>query len=163
MFETTKRNKEIELNWRRKVNLYSKTNPELYKQLALYIENKQIDVEKLIGNKIKEKKISGRTANNIILNILADKFPNIIGGAADVASSTKTFLEEEGFFGAENRRGRNIAFGVREHAMAAIANGISLYTGFKVFVSACLIFLLSSPALRMSAIMKQPVFIFLYS
>ena len=159
--ETTKRNKEIELNWRRKVNLYSKTNPELYKQLALYIENKQIDVEKLIGNKIKEKKISGRTANNIILNILADKFPNIIGGAADVASSTKTFLEEEGFFGAENRRGRNIAFGVREHAMAAIANGISLYTGFKVFVSTYLVF--SSyllPALRMSAIMKQPVLYF---
>lgn len=159
--ETTKRNKEIELNWRRKVNLYSKTNPELYKQLALYIENKQIDVEKLIGNKIKEKKISGRTANNIILNILADKFPNIIGGAADVASSTKTFLEEEGFFGAENRRGRNIAFGVREHSMAAIANGISLYTGFKVFVSTYLVF--SSyllPALRMSAIMKQPVLYF---
>lgn len=159
--ETTKRNKEIELNWRRKVNLYSKTNPELYKQLALYIENKQIDIEKLVGNKIKEKKISGRNANNIILNILADKLPNIIGGAADVASSTKTVIEGEDIFSAENRRGRNIAFGIREHAMAAIANGISLYTGFKVFVSTYLVF--SSyllPALRMSAIMKQPILYF---
>ncbi|MDD4110109.1 MAG: transketolase [Clostridia bacterium] len=159
--ETTKENKEIEMNWRRKVNLYSKTNPELYKQLALYIENKQIDVEKIVGNKIKDKKISGRNANNIILNILADKFPNIIGGAADVASSTKTIIEGDGIFGEKNRRGRNIAFGVREHAMSAIANGISLYSGFKVFVSTYLVF--SSyllPALRMSAMMKQPILYF---
>lgn len=160
--ETTKKNKEIEMNWRRKVNLYSKTNPELYKQLELFIDsNKPISVEKVVGNKIKDKKISGRNANNIILNILADKYPNFVGGSADLASSTKAYIEGDGVFSPSNRRSRNIAFGVREHAMAAIANGISLYAGLKVFVSTFLVF--SSyllPALRMSSVMKQPVLYF---
>lgn len=158
----TKRNKEIEMNWRKKVNLYSKTNPELYKKLILFIDmTKQIDVEKIIGNKIKDKKISGRNANNIILNILAEKFPNIIGGSADLAISTKALIENDSIYSATNHRGRNIAFGVREHAMAGIANGISLYSGLKVFVSTFLVF--SSyllPALRMSAMMKQPILYF---
>lgn len=157
----TKRNYEIEMNWRRKVNLYSKTNPELYKQLSQFLEKKTIDVEKIVGNKIKEKKISGRDANHKILNILAEKYPNIVGGSADLASSTQAFIEEGDLYSPENRRGRNIAFGVREHAMGAIANGISLYAGLRVFVSTYFSFsnyLL--PAIRLSAIMHQPVLYF---
>ncbi len=157
----TKRNYEIEMNWRRKVNLYSKTNPELYKQLSQFLDKKTIDVEKIVGNKIKEKKISGRDANHKILNILAEKYPNIIGGSADLASSTQAFIEEGDLYSPENRRGRNIAFGVREHAMGAIANGISLYAGLRVFVSTYFSFsnyLL--PAIRLSAIMHQPVLYF---
>lgn len=157
----TKRNYEIEMNWRRKVNLYSKTNPELYKQLSQFLDKKTIDVEKIVGNKIKEKKISGRDANHKILNILAEKYPNIVGGSADLASSTHAFIEEGDLYSPENRRGRNIAFGVREHAMGAIANGISLYAGLRVFVSTYFSFsnyLL--PAIRLSAIMHQPVLYF---
>jgi transketolase len=159
--ETAKKNKEIEMNWRRKVNLYSKTNPELYKQLSVFIESKPVDVEKLLGNKIKEKRMSGRNANNIILNVLAERYPNLVGGTADVAISTKSYIGENDVYSPQNRRGRNIMFGVREHAMAAIANGISLYAGLKVFVSSFLAF--SSyllPALRMSAMMKQPILYF---
>lgn len=157
----TKRNYEIEMNWRRKVNLYSKTNPELYKQLSQFLDKKTIDVEKIVGNKIKEKKISGRDANHKILNILAEKYPNIVGGSADLASSTQAFIEEGDLYSPENRRGRNIAFGVREHAMGAIAKGISLYAGLRVFVSTYFSFsnyLL--PAIRLSAIMHQPVLYF---
>lgn len=157
----TKRNYEIEMNWRRKVNLYSKTNPELYKQLSQFLDKKTIDVEKIVGNKIKEKKISGRDANHKILNILAEKYPNIVGGSADLAASTQAFIEEGDLYSPENRRGRNIAFGVREHAMGAIANGISLYAGLRVFVSTYFSFsnyLL--PAIRLSAIMHQPVLYF---
>lgn len=157
----TKRNYEIEMNWRRKVNLYSKTNPELYKQLSQFLDKKTIDVEKIVGNKIKEKKISGRDANHKILNILAEKYPNIVGGSADLASSTQAFIEEGDLYSPENRRGRNIAFGVREHAMGAIANGISLYARLRVFVSTYFSFsnyLL--PAIRLSAIMHQPVLYF---
>ena len=58
-----------------------------------------------------------------------EKYPNIVGGSADLASSTQAFIEEGDLYSPENRRGRNIAFGVREHAMGAIANGISLYAG----------------------------------
>ena len=158
---TADKNFQTEMNWRRKVNLYSKTNPELYKQLSAFLETKPVDVEKIVGNKIKEKKISGRTANHIILNLLAEKYPNIVGGTADVASSTKSYIEDGGEYSKDFRRGRNIYFGVREHAMSAIANGISLYAGLKVFVST--FFSFSNylfPALRMSAIMKQPILYF---
>lgn len=158
---TADKNFQTEMNWRKKVNLYSKTNPELYKQLSAFLETKPVDVEKIVGNKIKEKKISGRTANHIILNLLAEKYPNIVGGTADVASSTKSYIEDGGEYSKDFRRGRNICFGVREHAMSAIANGISLYAGLKVFVST--FFSFSNylfPALRMSAIMKQPILYF---
>lgn len=158
---TADKNFQTEMNWRRKVNLYSKTNPELYKQLSAFLETKPVDVEKIVGNKIKEKKISGRTANHIILNLLAEKYPNIVGGTADVASSTKSYIEDGGEYSKDFRRGRNICFGVREHAMSAIANGISLYAGLKIFVST--FFSFSNylfPALRMSAIMKQPILYF---
>ncbi len=159
--QTIDRNYEIEMNWRRKVNLYSKTNPELFKQLSAFLYTKQIDVEKIVGNKIKDKKISGREANNKILNLVAEKLPNIVGGTADVALSTKSYIKDGGEYSKDFRRGRNICFGVREHAMAGIANGISLYAGLKVFVST--FFSFSNylfPALRMSAIMKQPILYF---
>ena len=158
---STEKNYEREMNWRKKVNLYSKTNPELYKQLSQFLDRKNIDIDKLVGNKIKETKISGRKANNIILNLIAEKLPNLVGGTADVATSTKCYITQGGNFNYQNRRGRNILFGVREHAMAGIANGISLYAGLRVFVATFLSFsnyLL--PALRMSAIMKQPIMYF---
>lgn len=158
---TTRKNYEIEMDWRRKVNLYSKTNPELYKQLSQFLDKKTIDVEKIVGNKIKEKRISGREANHKVLNILAEKYPNIIGGCADLASSTKAVIDEGDVYSPENRRGRNIAFGVREHAMGAIANGLNLYAGLRVYVSTYLSFsnyLL--PALRLAAMMNQPILYF---
>lgn len=152
------RNEKIEMDWRKKVNLYSKTNPELYKKLAVFIDSKFYDVEKLVGTKIKDKKISGRNANSIILNLLADKYPNIVGGTADVACSTRAYIGDDDDYSPTNRRGRNIKFGIREHAMAAIANGISLYAGLKVFVSTFLSFSnYMIPAIRLSAMMKQPV------
>lgn len=159
---TTKKNYEIEMDWRRKVNLYSKTNPELYKQLSQFLDKKIIDVDKIVGNKIKDKRISGREANRKILNLLAERYPNIVGGSADLASSTKAIIDDGDIYSPENRRGRNIAFGAREHAMGAIANGINLYAGLRVFVSTYLSFsnyLL--PSLRLSAMMHQPILYFL--
>ena len=156
--ETKKRNDEKEMDWRKKVNLYSKTNPELYKQLSAFIDVKPIDVEKIVGNKIKDKKISGRNANALILNLIADKYPNIVGGTADVGPSTRAVIGIDDYYSPENRRGRNIHFGIREHAMGAIANGMILYAGLKVFVSTFFVFSnYMLPAIRMSAMMKLPV------
>ena len=156
--QTKIQNEEKEMDWRKKVNLYSKTNPELYKQLSAFTESKITDVEKLVGNKIKDKKISGRDANHLILNLLAERYPNFITGSADLSFSTKTIIDNDEIFSSENRRGRNILFGVREHAMAAIANGLCMYAGFKVQVSTFLAFSnFMLPAIRMSAMMNQPV------
>lgn len=152
------RNEAIEMDWRKKVNLYSKTNPELYKKLAVFIESKFYDIEKLVGTKIKDKKISGRNANSLILNLIAEKYPNFIGGSADLSHATRAYIGDDDFYSPQNRRGRNIHFGVREHAMASIANGLSLYAGLKVFVSTFLSFSnYMLPAIRLSAMMKQPI------
>ena len=89
------------------------------------------------------------------MNEIADKLYQIVGGTADVTHSTGVLIENGGYYNTGNRRGRNIHFGVREHAMAAICNGISLYEDFIPF---CATFLAFSnymlPAIRMSALMK---------
>ena len=159
--KSNEKNENIEMDWRKKLNLYSKTNPELYKQLSVFIDDKNLDVERLVGNKLKDKKYSGRYANNLILNMIAEKIPNLVGGSADLVSSTYAEIGKDDFYSAENRRGRNIKFGVREHAMGAIANGIALYAGLKVFASTFLSFSnYMLPAIRMSALMNLPVLYF---
>ena len=98
-----------------------------------------------------------RNQNNKILNFYATSTPFMIGGSADLSSSTKTYLENMDNFTSANRSGKNILFGVREHAMGCIANGIAL-TGLKVFTSTFLSFSdYMKPAIRMSALMKLPV------
>ncbi|MFP4363312.1 MAG: transketolase [Spirochaetia bacterium] len=106
-----------------------------------------------IGESIATRKAGGK-----VLNSLAEALPNLIGGSADLASSNKTLLEKGGSFSAKNRRGRNIHYGVREHAMAAITNGIALHGGLLPFASTFLIFSdYLRPSLRLSALMKLPV------
>ncbi len=99
-----------------------------------------------------------RATSGVCLNRLADRLPNLIGGSADLAPSTKTVLNGKPWFSAEQYDGSNIHFGVREHAMAAAANGIALYGGLRPF---CATFFVFSDylrgALRLSAIMKAPV------
>lgn len=155
------RNLAIEIEWRKKLVLYSKTNPELFRKMFDYTDEKEHDIEKIIGNKIKDKKLSGRAANAKILNLLAEKIPSLVGGTADLAASTLAKIDDGEIYSATCRRGRNILFGIREHAMAAICNGIRLYAKFKVFCST--FFTFSNyliPALRMSALMKQQIFYF---
>ena len=102
--------------------------------------------------------LSMRDMNGVILNELAEKFAQIVGGTADLAPSTKAYLKDGGDYLAGNKRGRNLHFGVREHAMAAICNGISLYEDFLPFDATFLSFSnYMLPALRMRAMMGLPV------
>ncbi len=98
-----------------------------------------------------------RVTNGKILEKIADEIPYLIGGSADLASSTKTNLNKYPTITSENYNGRNIAFGVREHAMGAILNGLAL-TGFRSFGSTFLSFSdYLKPAMRMSSLMNLPV------
>ncbi len=98
-----------------------------------------------------------RITGEKILNFLAKRNPFLIGGSADVASSTKTYLEDLKDFSFQNRLGRNIRFGVREHAMGAILNGLSL-SGLRPFGSTFLAFSdYLKPAIRMAALQNLPV------
>lgn len=87
-------------------------------------------MEKIVRSAYKWEGNSGREMNKIVLNELANKLQQIIGGTADVTHSTCAYIEDGGNYNIGNRRGRNIHFGVREHAMGAIINGISLYEDF---------------------------------
>lgn len=103
--------------------------------------------------------LATRDSNGQVLNLLAKNYPWLLGGAADLAPSTKTHLKFEGAgdFEAENYSGRNFHFGIREHAMGSILNGLSLSkvrpfgSGFFIFSDYC------RPTIRLSALMELPV------
>jgi len=98
-----------------------------------------------------------RTTSGKVLNEIAKQNPFLIGGSADLFTSCKTYLNDMGDFGRENYLGRNIWFGVREHAMGAIMNGLAL-SGLRPFVSTFLTFSdYLKPAIRMSALMDLSV------
>lgn len=102
--------------------------------------------------------LATRLASGEILNKIAARIPNLLGGSADLAPSTKTLLSGEGDFSKENYRGRNLHFGVREHAMGAISNGLALYGGLMPFCGTFLIFSdYMKPAIRLAALMRLKV------
>lgn len=111
---------------------------------------------------ISGEKIATRKASGELLNAIADYLPNLIGGSADLAPSTDTILEKYKSFSAANRNGRNFHFGIREHAMGAVLNGIAIS---KLFIPYGATFLVFSdymrPPIRLAAIMKiRPIFIY---
>ena len=104
------------------------------------------------------KAVSTREASGRVMNAIASAIPNLIGGSADLAPSTLTILNDEGHIGPGNFDGRNLHFGVREHAMGAVANGIAVHGGAIPYASTFLIFSdYLRPALRLSALMEQQV------
>lgn len=101
--------------------------------------------------------MSTRESCGKVLNFLKGDIPNLIGGSADLAPSTKAYFNGEPYFSADDD-GRNIHFGIREHAMGAICNGIQLYGVFKAFCSTFFVFSdYLRPSLRMSSIMGLDV------
>jgi transketolase len=105
------------------------------------------------------KGIAGRDASGRVLNVLAQNVPWLLGGAADLGPSTRTILNFDGAgdFQPDNRGGRNLHFGIREHAMAAVLNGMSL-SKLRPFGATFAIFSdYARPALRLSALMELPV------
>lgn len=99
-----------------------------------------------------------RNSSGEILNLIAEHVPNLVGGSADLAPSNKTFLKGKGEYSPENRLGPNFHFGVREHAMGSILNGMALHGGLRVYGGTFLIFSdYMRPAIRLAALMNQPV------
>ncbi len=102
--------------------------------------------------------LATRVASGKVLNALATAIPELIGGSADLAPSTNTYLKGLGDFSKENPAGRNLHFGVREHAMGGLLNGMALYGGMRVYGATFLVFSdYMRPAVRLAALMKLPV------
>jgi transketolase len=106
--------------------------------------------------------MASRKASGKVLNSIADKIFNLIGGSADLTGSNNTNLEGKGVFSAANRCGRNLHYGVREHAMAAAMNGMALHGGVIPFGGTFLVFSdYNKPAIRIAALSKIPtLFVF---
>lgn len=154
------RTKENYSKWFMEYETYKETHTEEeIESLDTIIKNEDIvlQLDKVVDtSKIFEDKTL-RDINYQIMNVISAFIPNFIGGSADLVSSTKTYLKKQGDFTKENYAGKNIAFGVREHAMGGILNGMAL-SNLRVFGSTFLAFSnYMLPAIRMSAMMNLPV------
>lgn len=107
---------------------------------------------------VPEKAEATRNLSGRLINIMKDVLPNLFGGAADLAPSTKTYMNDMGDYSKENPTGRNVHFGIRELAMAAIGNGIALHGGLRPYVSTFFVFSdYVKPMARLSALMGLPL------
>lgn len=159
--ESSRRGKLNHEKWNQNLAVYATSNPELYRQFVNFFDRKKIDLDKLSRNVYKWEGLSGRELNKKILNEISEKLIQIVGGTADLMHSSCAYIENGGNYNAGNRRGRNIHFGVREHAMGAIVNGISLYEDFLPFCSTFLAFSnYMLPSIRMAAMMKLNIMYF---
>ena len=105
-----------------------------------------------------EGSMATRASSGEVLNRLAKRIPNLIGGSADLAPSNKSNMKGRGDFSAEDRTGSNLHFGVREHAMAAICNGIYLHGGLRPYCATFFVFSdYMKNAMRIAALMKLPI------
>lgn len=157
-FRSVRYNKIFLEKWKRMYCLYAQTHPDLCKQFESFIEDKEIDVTKLLKQDVLSEDMSTRDANKLILKEIMAKLPRFVGGTADLAPSVKVYVKEYGDYSVKNYKGRNIHFGIREHAMGAICNGLSLYLESPVFCSTFLSFSnYMIPPIRMSALMNVPV------
>ncbi len=162
-FRTIRYNKIQLEKWKRMYCLYEQTHPDLCKQFEAFIEDKEIDFSKLLKPDFLQEPLSGREANQAILKEIMAKCPRFVGGTADLAPSVKAYVKSAGDYSAKNYTGKNIHFGIREHAMGAISNGLCLYLKSPVF---CATFMSFSnymmPSIRMSALMNIPT-MFMFS
>lgn len=157
------RGKQANAEWNKLFAEYEKAYPDLAKQYKAQMSGETPDLYELIGNLTWEKPLATRQTSSIVLNKLAQAIPQFMGGSADLGPSNLTEMKNTdeitfGEFSAENPAGRNIHFGIREHAMAAIANGMQLHGGIQAYCATFFIFTdYCKNAMRLSALMNIPV------
>ena len=157
--EVLKEKEKVEKKWNKQFEEYKIKHKDLYLKLQSFL-NMEKPVELLNSDILYNfsEDISTREASGKILNKISKKMSNLFGGSADLAPSNKCVMENFEYFSHNTKFGANIHFGVREHAMAAIANGLFLYGGIKPFISTFFVFSdYLKPALRLSALMKLGV------
>ncbi len=145
--------------WEANFAKWSGLHPELCSEWNRIMERKlPANLDQMLPTFELGSSIATRDAGGKIMNQLAVHLPELIGGSADLSPSTKTYLKECSDVSTGNYEGRNLHFGVREHAMGGILNGLAVHGGFRVFGSTFLVFVdYMRPAVRLAALMRQPV------
>ena len=156
--EIAKSHAKAEEEWKAMFAEYAKKYPELAALYDSYFANSTADMSDLFAKLRTEKPEASRISGGVVINEIASRMPNLLSGSADLTPSTKTNLVGVDWFSPQCRTGRNIHFGIREHAMAAICNGVALHGGLKIICSTFFVFSdYMKGAMRMSAIMGLPV------
>ncbi len=150
-----KKGAKAEAEWNEMMEGYKKEYPELYAEYKDWMSGKLPDLVNNADLWEFSKPDATRNTSGVVLNKLANIIPNIIGGSADLAPSNKSNMKGKGDYSAENRTGANLHFGIREHAMAAIVNGMKLHGGLIPYAATFFVFSdYMKNAMRMSALMK---------
>ena len=156
--KTQEKGQNLENKWNELWENYKNKNQEAAKELENSIKG-EISKEALdIPQFGSEKAIATRSASGTVLNHIAKYIPQLMGGSADLTPSNNTLPAGEESFSPENPKGRYIRYGVREHGMAAIMNGMALHGGVLPYSGTFFVFSdYMRPAMRMSALMEQQV------
>jgi len=159
----TGRGTQLEADWQKRWDGYRAAHPDLAAELERRIAGRLPEgwesALPLFGPKDAQ---ATRAASGKVLNAIAAKLPELIGGSADLTGSNNTEMKGGGVFSAASRAGRNFHFGIREHAMGAALNGIALHRGFIPFGGTFLIFSdYMRPAIRLAALTQlRPIYVF---
>jgi transketolase len=150
--------RELAERWRRDLAAWEQKNPAAAAVWRRHLADElPAAPEKLLPSFDPARPMATRAASGAVINALAPAMPQLIGGSADLAPSNMTWIKEAAAVKAGSYGGRNLHFGVREHAMAAVMNGILLHGGFRVFGGTFLVFLdYCRPAVRLAAMMGLP-------
>lgn len=152
---------EVEAAWNVMFAAYCEEYPEMEALWKQYHEGVSAGAEAVLADEsiwaANEKAEATRSLSGKMINRLKDFFPNLMGGSADLGPSNKTEMKDAGFFSKDNRKGRNMHFGVRELGMTAVANGMLLHGGLRTFVATFFVFSdYVKPMARLAALMKIP-------
>lgn len=154
-----RRNKELRqivCGWNEKFEKYRKENPDLARLWDEFMSgNISQEIENVLPDFKDAKPMATRNASGEVLQKIADVVKNLIGGAADLAPSTKTLLKRYPSIGPKNFKGRNLHFGVREHGMGGIINGMALHGGIIPYGATFLVFAdYMRPSIRLAAMSR---------
>ena len=163
--EITGRGRALEAAWQERIDAYAAAFPAEAAELARVTREGALPEgweASLPAFSPEDGKLASRQASGKVLNAIAPAVPEIVQGAADLSSSTNTTIKDGGTVTADDFSGRNLYFGVREHAMGAIANGMAAHGGLRPVVSTFLQFSdYMKNTLRLAALMRLPtIFVF---
>ncbi len=156
--EQIEKGKKVEEEYAKMYEAYKAQYPELANEYEAWLKDEAMDITTIDGIWDFEKPDATRNCGNVVINRIEKAIPNLYGGSADLEPANKTKIKSNGFYSFEDRTQRNIHFGIREHAMAAICNGIAAHGGLRPYCATFMVFSdYMRNAMRMSALMGLPV------
>ncbi len=156
------RGKKAQKNWKAMFKAYAEQYPELAKKYDAWMKNDHTNVKEALETLDFSEPLATRQSGNKVINKVADVVENLFGGSADLTPSNLTKMNARTYYSKNDRSGSNIQFGIREHAMGAIVNGMLCHGGLTCYCSTFFVFSdYMKNAIRLAAIMKLPaVYVF---